>query len=110
MFTEEKIDKETIDSKVKILNRYLNRMKVKDEQMKAKPSYWINHTLAIEFTSMTGRSLNNINSPAVRTAVVSHLFYGFKNQARPGGGGGGGGGEWDTNIPTILPPRYQYTS
>ena len=65
LFSEEKLDKETIDSKVKILNRYLNRMKVKDEQMKAKPSYWINHTLAIEFTSMTGRSLNNINSPAV---------------------------------------------
>ena len=35
-------------------------MKVKDEQMKAKPSHWINHTLAFEFTSMTGRSVNNI--------------------------------------------------
>ena len=59
-------------------------MKVKDKQMKAKTSYWINQcylmrraklqTLGFEFTSMTGRSLNNINSPAVRTALLSHLL------------------------------------
>ena len=58
-------------------------MKVKDEQMKTKTSYWINQcylireklqTLGFEFTSMTGRSLNNINSPAVRTALLSHLL------------------------------------
>ena len=47
-------------------------MKVNDEQMKTKTSYWINQcylmrreklqTLGFEFTSMTGRSLNNIQS------------------------------------------------
>ena len=58
-------------------------MKVKDEQMKAKPSYWINHSLAIEFTSMTGRSLNNINSPAVpNCSGVSFASTGLKISPR----------------------------